>query len=166
MTRSASPDGAGLERLLSAGDPDLLAAARDDLDGLDEQDDARIHEVLSAWEDVPAVANLLMYPEVVVEDERMPALLRGLRDDAEPYLALAASVGLQRLAEDPLEDDPEDDEELRDEVVAALRDVIARSDGALAARAQLALRLWAPDVDGPLPPLVAIPSYGEWRAGS
>ena len=165
MTRSASPDGtAALERLLTASDPDLLAVARDALDGLDEDDDARIREVLTAWDDVPAVANLLMYPEVVAEQERMPALLRALRDDAQPYLGLAASVGLQRLAEDPMEDDPEDDEELRDEVVTALREVVARSDGALAARAQLALRLWAPERGAPLPPLVAIPSYDEWRA--
>lgn len=161
---SPSAEPASLQDLLAASDLDALLAAREALDGLDADDDARLLTLVEQWQDVPALANVLMYPEVLPEDVRLPALLRAVRDREEPYLSLAASVGLQRLAEDPMEDDPEDDEALQAEVVAALGDLVDRGSGAVAARAGLARHLWLPRSQrGALPPLARIPSHQEWR---
>jgi hypothetical protein len=150
-----------LDDLLVAPGPEALLLAVDRLGPLDERDDARIAGVLRDGADRLAVANLLQHPELVPGALRLPALLRAVRDGDDPRLALAACVGLQRLADDPLLD-PSEDERVRAEVVAALERLVAPGAGAVADRAAVALHAWQrPGERGALPLLTALPSDEE-----
>ena len=68
------------------------------------EDAEAIARVLDEWADEQAVANLLMHPALIGPEQRVDALRRGLAEHGRPYLALAATVGLQRLDSDEMDE--------------------------------------------------------------
>jgi hypothetical protein len=83
-----------LERFLDASDLVELVAARSVINGIDGTDARMLHAIVAQWRDEQAVANLLMYPELLPEDDRTPALAEGLSGVHGDYAVLAAAVGL------------------------------------------------------------------------
>lgn len=120
---------APLERVLAATDLDDLMIAAGALPP--RVDDARVTEVIEAWTEVQAVANLVMYPFVIPASHRVPAVLRGLR--SEGYLRIAASVGVGHLPQGDIGDD------VRRELLDALLDVVASDAGPAGVRASAEL---------------------------
>lgn len=114
-----------LDAFLGASDLDELAATYDVLP--DRVDPDRVAAVVAAWSPPQAVANLLMHPTVMPPERRVPAILRGLRD--EGYARLAASVGVGRLAATDLTEDG------RRALLDALLDVVATDAGPAGVRA-------------------------------
>jgi hypothetical protein len=83
-----------LERFLDANDPAELVAARRAMSTVDPADDAALHVIVADWRDEQAVVNLLMYPELLAQDDRTPALAEGLSGSHGDDAVLAACVGL------------------------------------------------------------------------
>jgi hypothetical protein len=83
-----------LERFLDASDLVELVAARSAITGIDGADALVLHTIVAQWRDEQAVANLLMYPELLPDDDRTPALAEGLSGVHGDYAVLAAAVGL------------------------------------------------------------------------
>lgn len=120
-----------LAEFLAADDLDLLMDARDRIEGITKRDAADIADIVESWSDEQAVANLLMYPEVIPERVRPAAVLRALSD--EGYLVLAAVLGVQRLSEhDEIADD------LRAGVADRLLHLLRSPIPVVAARASIA----------------------------
>lgn len=92
-----------LQRFLACDELDALAQQRQTLAELDADDTSAVLEVLYEWNEPLAVANVLMYPQLIEAAQRVRYLLAGLRDD-HSYLQLAAIVGLQVLGRDNLRD--------------------------------------------------------------
>jgi hypothetical protein len=99
---------------------------------------AEVQYVLDAWDDQQAVANVLMYPDVIAGPLRVPTLVRGLED--EGYLQVAAAVGAGRLPAAIAEED-------RVALVDALLDLVAGQGGLAAVHAADALGRLAQDGD-------------------
>jgi hypothetical protein len=86
-----------LSAFLAAADLDRLAELADDAAAVDSAGAGdRVRAVLDDWADEQAIANLLMYPQLIPTGRRAESLLRGLRDP-HSYLRLAAAVGLGRV---------------------------------------------------------------------
>lgn len=115
-----------LDAFLTATDLDQLADAYDALAAGPDRT-GRSTAIIRSWSDPQAVANLLMYPQLLPDAERTDALLRGLRDDG--YLRLAAAVGVGVLQADHLEDG------VRRAVLDALLDLVAGDAGPAGIRA-------------------------------
>lgn len=175
-----------LADFLSSSDLDALLAAREALASIAAEDETAVADLLAAQDDAQAVANVLMYPEVAPDDVRIDALVRGLAAPPEDYRALAATVGVQHLA-DLGGLSPAD----RAALAPALLSLLARAVGLVATRAHIAMlaltrgasaeplvraaldgaaltaaqgeRVRAA-LNGPLPMLAALPSYPEWTA--
>ena len=101
MARDNAGMSAELAGFLAEGELDRLDAARQAVGEPSGEDAAAIGRTLREWADVQAVANLLMHPDLIGEELRVPSLRRGLAEQGHPYLALAAAVGLQRVELDP-----------------------------------------------------------------
>lgn len=86
-----------LAALLAEPELDRLADLADDAEAAAVADSAVIIGVLDDWANEQAIANLLMYPQLIPAPRRAASLLRGLRDQRS-YLRLAAAVGLGRTA--------------------------------------------------------------------
>lgn len=114
------------------------STAHDALLPADEETVGEIQYTLDAWEDVQAVANVLMHPDLIAPPLRVPTLVRGLEDDG--YLPLAAAVGASRLPAPVAEED-------RVALVDALLDLIAGQGGLAAVHAAEALDGLARDDD-------------------
>jgi hypothetical protein len=129
---------ADLQAFLESRDLDRLADARERLPAFDAEDIAAVRRVLSGWSEPQAVANLLMHPSLIPESERSAAVQRGLDETRQPYLALAAVVGLRELDVESLP--PAE----RAEVVGRVLALAAADRGVIADRASafLAERLW------------------------
>ena len=93
---------AELRSFLDAEDLDALLSARMQISVLDRVDSQELSAIVRRWTDKQAIANLLMYPEVIPASDRIYALLKGLDEDETEYLVLAAVVGLQNLADDAI----------------------------------------------------------------
>ena len=128
VTRSA------VRRFLEATDLDELASARAAIGDaeVDVDDQLEIEAVVNDWDDTQAVANLLMYPQLLPAADRVSLLRRGLDDD-RTYLRLAATVGLGEL------DLAEFADETRHELVQSLLDLIVEDSGCVADRASFAV---------------------------
>ena len=125
---------AALAAFLAEPELDRLDAARGAVGTPSGQDAETIARVLDEWADVQAVANLLMHPALIGAEERVGALRRGLGERGHPYLALAATVGLQRLEPNRLGDAE------RAAFAEALVELMARERrGPLATRASVTL---------------------------
>jgi hypothetical protein len=132
-----------VQRFLTATDLDELAERRAEIgDGLTADDLLEIEAVLHDWEDVQAIANLLMYPQLIAAADRVATLRRAFDDDRS-YLQLAATVGLGDV------DQSEFSDEVRYEIVQALLDIIASDAGTRADRASFAVAWLIRPVDGP-----------------
>lgn len=149
-----------LDAVLDADDAELLFAARLEVGTLDPVERAHVRRLLAEWQDDHGLANLLMCPELIPADLRTAALLKGAANHTS-YLALAAAVGLQQVAE--LDADVHADEQ---RVLSALRELTRCPDPIIAARAEVALFAWTRfdrQADVPLPSLAPIPSRSEWE---
>jgi hypothetical protein len=136
--------GSPLRRFLVASDPDRLAQARAafDPDRLSLDDRLEIEAVLHDWDDVQAIANLLMYPELIAADERIAQLRRALVDE-HTYLQLAATVAIIEIER------AEVGEDARFDLVQRLLATIAGDRGVLADRASYSLIALLTPTDGP-----------------
>lgn len=85
-----------LESFLATAELDQLLTARNALTPADVQGQAEVLETLANWQPQQAIANLLMYPELIPAQERYACVMRGLQEKNWTYLPLAAVVGLER----------------------------------------------------------------------
>lgn len=106
------------------------ADAHDALLPVDDETLGEVQYALDAWEDPQAVANVLMFPDLIAAPLRVPTLVRGLED--EGYLQVAAAVGASRLPAPVVEED-------RVALVDALLDLVAGQAGLAAVHAAEAL---------------------------
>jgi hypothetical protein len=129
---------ATLKAFLVTNDLDDLWEAKEELSILDLDNQAEITRVLQEWTDTQAVANLLMYPDLIPEAERSKYVLAGLRESLSKYLVLAAVVGLGQLDIGALP------APLITEVIDRIIAVTKCNSGVIAERASifLAERLW------------------------
>lgn len=145
----AEPDDAELgltplRRFLATSDLEALARARAELnpDGFDIDDRLEIEAVLHDWDDLQAVANLLLYPELIAPDERVAQVRRALVDE-HPYLQLAGTVAIIEI------DRPEFADDARYDLAQRLLSVIGADEGVLADRASYSLVALMHPTDGP-----------------
>jgi hypothetical protein len=138
------PGRSGLRRFLAAADPDELARARAEIDAenLAIDDRLEIEAVLHDWDDVQAIANLLVYPELIVADERMAQIRRALVDD-HAYVQLAATVAVMVVERAEIGDDA------RFDLVQRLLALVAADRGVLADRASYSIIGLLTPTDGP-----------------
>jgi hypothetical protein len=132
---------AALQAFLAAGELDDLAALRDAITTIDGDEAAALSAIVQAWSEPQAVANLLLYPELIPPPDRMPVLLRGLAAGADDYLALMAVVGLQRIAEEEIP------VAVRPTVAGHLVRLVEQGRGPVAGRASLIIAAVAQDLD-------------------
>jgi HEAT repeat protein len=146
-----------LREFLHAGDLDELRGAYDELEPLSADDQVMVAQILAAWTDVQAVANLLMYPMLLDGQTRGDWLLRGL-SDPEPYLRLAAAVGVGQVLASAWS---EDEVAL---LVPALVQLVADDNAVTASRAALSLVPLARPTDAPdLAAMLSHPDRGVRR---
>lgn len=146
-----------LREFLVAGDLDELRSAYDEVEPLGPDEQVTVAQVLASWSDVQAVANLLMYPALLEEQSRRDWLLRGLSDE-QPYLRLAAAVGVGQV----LSSDWSDDDIAL--LVPALLRLVADDGAVTASRAALSLVPLARAADAPeLAALLGHPDRGVRR---
>jgi hypothetical protein len=149
MALSEPDDPAGgeatpLRRFLTTSALDELARARADLDpnALDLDDRLEIEAVLHDWDDVQAVANLLMYPEFITADERIAQLRRALVDEHR-YVQIAGTSAILGI------DRAEFGEDSRYDLAQRLLAIIGEDAGVLADRASYTLVALMHPTDGP-----------------
>ena len=130
-----------LDVFLETGDLDALAVAREALDGLTAEEEARASELVLGPGGQER-ANLLMYPGLLPESVRHDALLRALREGTGSYAALAAAVGVGDVDARTLP------EERRAELLEALLDLVASDAGVAGTRAAMALQGLMTSADG------------------
>jgi hypothetical protein len=123
-----------LHRFLTLSDLEELAGAEAALRaaGVDVESRQLIAATVHDWVDVQALANLLMYPQLIDDADRVPAVQRGL-SDPRGYLRLAAAVGVGELQL------AEIDEAQRFEFVRLLLGILQTDVLPLADRASFAL---------------------------
>jgi hypothetical protein len=126
-----------LDALLKAEDLDDLLRVRRDISALTPAEERRISSILRKWTDEQAVANLLFNPDLIPRGLRFDALDRALNSIATPYLALAATVGLQQIEWTDVPDDK------RTSWLPAVQRLVRSSSKVLAGRASAALCRWA-----------------------
>lgn len=134
-----------ITEFLAADDLDLLVEARRQIEEISSQDAAEIAHIIESWSDHQALANLLMYPEILPERIRPGALLRALSGgdgssgdessgDGTGYLVLAAVLGVQRLSEqDAIADD------VRPDIAEQLMRLLGSPIPIVAARSSIAV---------------------------
>jgi hypothetical protein len=105
---------------------------------ISQNNQAEIIKIISEWKDIQAVANLLMYPDLIPENERIDYVLAGLRETNFTYLVLASVVGLGQLNIEVLP------AQLTTKVIEQLINLTKSDSGVIAERASvfLAERLW------------------------
>jgi len=145
----AEPDEAAaaltpLRRFLTTDELEELARARAGLDPdhLDLDDRLEIEAVLHDWDDLQAIANLLMYPELIAPDDRIAQVRRALVDE-HSYVQLAGTVAIIEIER------AEFAEDARYDLVQRLLAVIATDEGVLADRASYSLVALMHPTDGP-----------------
>jgi hypothetical protein len=122
-----------LRAFLTATDLDELWSARAKIAELDSQDLDEIDRVLQEWADAQAVANILMYPDLIPTDIRLHYMLQGLLENKTTYFVLAATVGLYRIDIEILSVDEQ--AKIVDQLIAVMKD----HDGPIADRASVFL---------------------------
>jgi hypothetical protein len=145
-------DVTSLDAFLAATDLDDLLRLRQRVSALKPDESSRIVSVIHDWSDRQAVANLLFHPRVMPDAVRFDAIDRALCSSDDPYLVLAATVGLQSV---PPEGVPA---EKRAAWVDRLLSLVQSTSTTVAGRASVTLSEWMHSVDGAdiLPRLVAL----------
>jgi hypothetical protein len=108
-----------LSRFLAADDLDELAAAREEITEITRDDAHTLEAIVDAQTDRQALANLLMYPDVIPEHQRAGAMFDALSGDVSDYLTLAAAVGVGHV---------EFDDDMRAQVAGRLLDIARNAD--------------------------------------
>lgn len=99
-SEDVNPD---LIRFLNAGELDEAQSLADALLGsLHAADRRSIQESLDRWDDVQAIANLLIFPMLIPDDTRIDYLIQGIKDKRILYYPLAALVGLGKLTKNDI----------------------------------------------------------------
>jgi hypothetical protein len=140
---------AAIREYLHTTDLDELLARHQELGlgPLPPADQALVQAVLDEWTDLQAVSNLLMHPSLIGAATRNAEVQRGLDDVENPYLRLAAVVGIGELDLGQITDIE------RNRFVHTLLDLISADGTVCAERASFSL-VWlmrqpdAPDVLG------------------
>lgn len=127
-----------LKNLLEIRDLDDLSQAKHHISVISQNDQAAIIKILQEWEDIQAISNLLMYPDLIPENKRIGYILAGLRETNFTYLVLASVVGLGQLNIEALPD------QLITQLIEQIINVTKSDSGVIAERASvfLAERLW------------------------
>ncbi|WP_372370182.1 hypothetical protein [Candidatus Uabimicrobium sp. HlEnr_7] len=86
---------------LGVEDLDSLHESKKKLSKLNEDDHFIVHNVIDKWEDEQAIANILLYPDIIDESYRWQTIEKGLESYSNPYYILAAIYGLQNLKSVP-----------------------------------------------------------------
>jgi len=95
VSRSLSdPD---LAQFLQSRDLDDLLARRETITAITRGDAAALTEIVTSGEDHQALANLLMYPELIPPAVRSVTVLEALAGADDDYVVLAAVSGLGRV---------------------------------------------------------------------
>jgi hypothetical protein len=81
---------------LAASDLDVLLNAREAIETLGAKDVRALGELVQSWGDDQAMANLLMYPELIPDAHRTATLVEGLSGARGGYAVLAATIGLSK----------------------------------------------------------------------
>jgi hypothetical protein len=117
-----------IDPFLHSRDLDELLALRQEFAETppDPESEAEIRAVLDDWADEQAISNLLMHPQLIPEDQRNADVQRGLDDVENPYVRLAAVIGIGELDLSQITDIE------RQRFVTTLLDLIA-SDGTVCA---------------------------------
>jgi len=121
------------EEFLKAADLDDLESCRVNLTELDSGDTVELIEILRAWLDKQAIANILMYPELIPGNMRLPCIQKALSERNFTYFVLAAVVGISRLNID------EFSEKEQDTIVLQVITRINEDQGIIAERASVFL---------------------------
>lgn len=130
----------GLASFLRAVDLDELLRARRLVSSLTPDEVSMLESVLRNWSNVQSVANLLFHPGLIPAPLRFGAIDRGLHSYEQPYLALAATVGLQQVNPDEIP------ASTREEWVRVLLGMI-ESRSVLASRASVSIFTILRDLD-------------------
>lgn len=133
LTSTTTARRPALDAFLGCAELDELSARRAALGALDAGDIAAIDAVLYQWSDWQALANVLMYPELIARPQLVRHLLHALEDADHDYLALAAIVGLQPLSHGFFP------EQHREQLAAALIARLEAAQLAIARRASVTL---------------------------
>ena len=127
---------AALKRFVAADDLDDLLKAASELRGLGPDDAAVVRRIVENWRPQQAVANLLFHACLIPADVRVAAILRAMNDCDQPYLKLAATVGLASV--EPREVAPGDAAIIR----GLLLELIEADDSILSSRASVSIDSW------------------------
>lgn len=84
-----------LANFLNTSDLNLLWEARNSISSVNQTDETEIIKILDEWANLQAVANLLMYPDLIPASKRADYVLAGLSETRYIYLVLASVVGLE-----------------------------------------------------------------------
>jgi hypothetical protein len=125
-----------LKRFLAADDLDDLLRVASALPGLAPDDAAVVRRIIENWRPQQAVANLLFHPHLVPSDVRVAAILRAMNECGQPYLKLAATVGLASV--EPRDIAPGDAAVIR----SLLLKLIEADDSILSSRASVSIDSW------------------------
>lgn len=101
---------------------------------LNEEEERTALAVLESWSDKQAVSNLLFYPTLIPAANRERFFIKGLSDLKNPYIVLAAVVGVVCLAEQTVADDT------RSEIKRRLLSICKEYGDAVGERASVSLR--------------------------
>ena len=99
---------------------------------LDEYEKDMVRNLLEVnWESEPQmVSNLLHFPHIMPDDQRLIFLIRGLREEKQPYYNLAAATGIASLKLQGSE---------AAELIEILKDMSTNQNGIVAVRAFMTL---------------------------
>jgi len=86
-----------IKTFLETRDLDDLLESRANISELDREDEAEILKILKEWTNIQTIANLLMYPNLIPESERINYVLKALQEANHKYLILASVVGINEL---------------------------------------------------------------------
>ncbi|MCA6501393.1 MAG: hypothetical protein IM585_12310 [Pseudanabaena sp. M135S2SP2A07QC] len=127
-----------LKNFLEITDLDELSQAKNHISVISQNDQAAIIKILQEGANIQAIANLLMYPDLIPENERIDYILAGLRETNFTYLVLASVVGLGQLNIEALP------VQLITQLIEQIINVTKSDSGVIAERASvfLAERLW------------------------
>jgi hypothetical protein len=130
-----------LKTFLEINDLDLLWEARANISLIDSQDEAEIINILDEGKNLQAVANLLMYPELIPERKRFDYIIAGLQNTNFPYVVLVSIVGLQGLSIETLS------VETKTWIIKHIISLIRENTGIIAERASVLIAdsLWQLD---------------------
>ncbi|XP_032233796.1 uncharacterized protein LOC5509081 isoform X2 [Nematostella vectensis] len=113
-------------------DEAMRLAKKLDYEKLDEYDKKMVTSILDCnWdEEHLMVSNLLHAPHIIPKDVRLKTIIKGLREEKQPYYALAAATGITSLKLDGAE---------ADQIIDLLKNCSTHQRGTIAIRAFMTL---------------------------